>query len=89
MRINLSSLPYEGDKKNYKALFSESNTRFVAEVEKGMEKQFESAMKGISVARIGELADDGVFAVKGLDGQIVVSAKVSELKDSWQQTFRW
>ncbi|MBI3034184.1 phosphoribosylformylglycinamidine synthase subunit PurL [Candidatus Woesearchaeota archaeon] len=89
MKLSLAAVPYEGDKKNYKLLFSESNTRFIAEVEKGREKEFESAMKPAPTARVGELSDDRLFSVKGLDGEIAISARISELKDSWQQTFRW
>ncbi|MBI2133138.1 phosphoribosylformylglycinamidine synthase subunit PurL [Candidatus Woesearchaeota archaeon] len=89
MSISLDKVPFEGKSRDDKVLFSESNSRFIVEVEKGMEEKFESAMEGVEVARIGEITAGRDFIVHGLDGKIVVNAAISSLKNSWQGTFRW
>ncbi len=87
--ISLDKVPYEGELRNDKLLFSESNTRFIVEVEKGNESKFESAMSGTETSRIGEVTADKKFIVEGLSGIAVISSEISELKKSWQETFRW
>ncbi len=87
--ISLDKVPYEGELRNDKLLFSESNTRFIVEVEKGNESKFESAMSDTETSRIGEVTADKKFIVKGLSGDAVISSEISELKKSWQETFRW
>jgi len=47
-------------------LFSESNGRFVAEVQAGAEADFERIMEGIALVRLGTLDDSGTLTV--LDG---------------------
>ena len=70
-------------------LFSESNSRFVVEIEKDKQKDFEKAMKGVSFGLIGCVSDDEDFKVYGLDGKPCVSADINDLKEAWQRPLRW
>ncbi len=70
-------------------LFSESNSRFVVEVEKGRQKEFERAMKGVSFGLVGCVSAGKDFKVYGLDGKSCVSADINDLKEAWQRPLRW
>ena len=98
MEIFLSEAPYKtkdagrrtkNDKRNDFILFSESNSRFVVEVEKDKQKDFERAMKGVSFALIGCVSAGSDFKVYGLDGKSCVSADINDLKEAWQRPLRW
>lgn len=70
-------------------LFSESQTRFIAEVGKGKEEMFEEAMKkyGCSYGMIGKTKGKRLI-IRGSSGKLI-DADISELKDAWQGTLRW
>jgi phosphoribosylformylglycinamidine synthase len=70
-------------------LFSESNSRFIIEVPKENQKEFEKVMKGQPLGLIGCVSKDKEFKVFGSDGKPCLSAKIEELKESWQRTLRW
>jgi len=70
-------------------LFSESNSRFLAEVAPGNKVEFEEMMNGISLAAIGQVTDSEVLEIYGVDGSKVVEASLGELKDAWQKPIRW
>jgi phosphoribosylformylglycinamidine synthase II len=70
-------------------LFSESNTRFLVEVAASDKQQFENMMAGVDFAAIGEVTNTGKLEVHGLNGQLVLSAPVEELREAWQKPLRW
>jgi len=70
-------------------LFSESNSRFLAEVAPENKEEFEEIMKGTSFAPIGQVTDSEVMEVYGVDGRKVVAAPLGELKEAWQKPLRW
>ena len=70
-------------------LFSESNTRFLAEVAPKDRHQFESMMTGVDFAAIGQVTNNERFEVYGLSGEGVLSAPLAELKEAWQKPLRW
>ena len=69
--------------------FSESNTRFLIEVAPEDKQRFEGMMSGADFAAIGEVTDKGELEVYGLNGQLLLSALVGELKEAWQRPLRW
>lgn len=89
MRINLGNVPKENIDRNDTILFSESNTRFIVEVSKESQAEFEKIMDGVTIAVIGEVTQEKVFNVYGQNGDLVVSADIADLKSVWQKTFRW
>jgi phosphoribosylformylglycinamidine synthase len=89
IKIDLNQVPVKDLKRNDKILFSESNSRFLVEVKKGKEKEFEEIMRGNIFAKIGEVTDDKKFTVIGLNNKPIVDENVSELKKIWKSTFDW
>ncbi len=90
MDLFLSEAPYKGvAKRNDFILFSESNSRFIVEVEKTKQKRFEEAMKGLPFGLIGCVSKSKDFKVFGLDGKPCVKADIARLKESWQKPLRW
>jgi len=88
LKIYLEKVP-SNLKRNDKILFSESNSRFLVEVKKGKEKEFERIMKGNVFAKIGEVTDDKKVVVIGLNKKPVVNEDVNELKKVWKSMFDW
>jgi phosphoribosylformylglycinamidine synthase II len=76
------------DRDDY-VFFSESNTRFLVEVAPEDKQRFEGMMSGADFAAIGEVTDKGELEVYGLNGQLLLSALVGELKEAWQRPLRW
>ncbi|HSV42518.1 MAG TPA: phosphoribosylformylglycinamidine synthase subunit PurL, partial [Methanomassiliicoccales archaeon] len=76
--IDLSALE---DLPNVVALFSESNTRWVVEVERGRESEFLSMMT-VPVARIGRVGSDRLTVMN--DG-LVLEQTVERLRDAWSR----
>ena len=72
-------------------LFSESNSRFIVEVDKRRQKAFEKILdsKRVPYGLIGCVSRSEEFKVYGLDGKICVRADINELKESWQKPLRW
>jgi phosphoribosylformylglycinamidine synthase II len=90
MTINLKGVPLgEAIDRDDFVLFSESNTRFLAEVTPEDKVKFERAMAGVDFAEIGKVADSRKFIVKGVKGKAVLEADIAELKEAWQKPLRW
>jgi len=90
LSIDLGKLAYKGQsKRNDFALFSESNSRFVVEVEKKKQKSFESLMKNVSCKLIGEVTDQAYLKIRGLNGEECINSDIQHFKDAWIQPLRW
>jgi phosphoribosylformylglycinamidine synthase II len=90
MVVYLGRVPLgEGLNRDDYVLFSESNTRFLVEVTPEDRRRFEQIMTGVDFAAVGEVRDKRKLEVYGLNGQLVLSAPVKELKEAWQKPLRW
>ena len=90
MELFLAEVPYKSkEKRDDFILFSESNSRFVVEVEKVNQKKFEKLLKGITFGLIGYISDKKYFKVHGLDSKICIQADIVDLKEAWQKPFNW
>ncbi len=71
------------------ALFSESQTRFIAEVAAGKEAEFEAIMRknGSAYSKLGKTKGRKLTINSG-NGRIV-DVEISELKNAWQNTVKW
>ncbi|MFA4988903.1 MAG: AIR synthase-related protein, partial [Candidatus Omnitrophota bacterium] len=88
--IFLSEAPYESDSPRCdKLLFSESNSRFVLEVSKNKQSEFESLVKGVDFGLAGCLCRGDKFKIYGLDGRLCVDTAGRKLKEAWQRPLRW
>lgn len=88
--IHLKAVPLRGpiDRDDF-ILFSESNSRFIVEVSRRHQKQFEEMMNGTVFARIGRVTGAEGLQIYGLSETEIVSVSLSELKEAWQKPLRW
>jgi phosphoribosylformylglycinamidine synthase II len=90
MELSLHKVPLaEPIERDDLVLFSESNTRFLAEIAPSDKQQFEEMMSGVDCAEIGQVTDNNKFEVYGRNGRMVLSATLAELKEAWQKPLRW
>ncbi len=90
MVIDLGQVPLgEAMNRDDYVLFSESNTRFLVEVAPKDRQQFDTMMAGVDFAVIGKVTSKGKLEVYGLNGEIVLSVPIAELKETWQKPLRW
>lgn len=81
----LNRVPYKGKVKSDDILcFSESNSRFIVEVEPKKQKQFEEVMQGIKFAEFGLVEETSNITVFGSKGKPVLTADINELKSAWK-----
>ena len=70
-------------------LFSESNSRYVVEVELENYDAFARLMLNVPFGQIGKVTEEKTLIIKAEDGKIVIDADVDSLKQAWQKTFDW
>jgi len=90
LSLFLGEVPYiSTSKRNDNLLFSESNSRFVVEVDKLDQKEFEKILKNTSFGLAGCLTGKTDFKIYGLDGKVCLNADIAQLKEAWQRPLRW
>jgi phosphoribosylformylglycinamidine synthase subunit PurSL len=88
MNIELGSVPaQEVNNRDDIILFSESAGRFVVTLDSSRRQEFETTMSGCPLACVGTVTAKPEFVVRGLNGEVIVSVPVQELKASWKKTF--
>ncbi|MFW5858085.1 MAG: AIR synthase-related protein, partial [Planctomycetota bacterium] len=90
--LSLADIPTDGAALDaVRLLFSESQSRFLAEVEPGNAAAFEAALAdaGAAHARIGEVTGSDRLVIRDADGQTVVDGTLADLKAAWQATLAW
>ena len=70
-------------------LFSESNSRFLAEVAAENKQEFEKAMGKSALSRIGEVTSSEMLEIYGLKGDKALSVSIEKLKEAWQKPLSW
>jgi phosphoribosylformylglycinamidine synthase len=90
MEADLAALPKSADCPRIDAqLFSESNSRYIVEVEPQNFDAFTKLMLNLPFGQVGKITDTGRLIVKADDGTQVIDADVKELKKAWQEPFDW
>jgi len=96
MEVDLRRVVCEGELDDMRRLFSESNTRFLCEVEPASRAAFEAELAQVTpgespvvCAAIGEVRAAPSFTVRGLDGELCVDATLAELEEAWKAPLRW
>ena len=69
-------------------LFSESNTRFVVEVEPDSVDAFKTAMGDVDVQSIGSVVADPKLTIE-MANTIFIESDLATLKSAWQGTLDW
>lgn len=85
--VDLKAVPYEGKTREDFLLFSESAGRIVVTVDKHKARDFESLMKDVPHALIGETIEEPFLIIKGFDGKVLLRSNIYELKRAWQKPF--
>ncbi len=82
--IDINKVPYEGERRNDFALFSESNSRFVVEVKGNREEDFLELARnvGACVAKIGEVQGSKCLEIKFKGGRVAID--VGEMRKAWR-----
>ena len=87
--VLLKNVPYKGQQRREDILlFSESNSRLIAEVNPVHEKALAKILKGLPFAKIGTVEASPEFVVYGLKDQPVINARIEELKEIWKMPLR-
>jgi len=93
--VSLSETPRESDAEADAALlFSESQSRFLLEVEPQNFELLAEVLKGLPFGRLGETKPAGGgepprLLIRGLDGSPVVDSSLAEMEETWKRPLRW
>jgi phosphoribosylformylglycinamidine synthase II len=70
-------------------LFSESNSRFLLEIRKDRQAEFEKLAKGIFYLKIGEVIQEPRLKIRGLKGKEIVNLSCEEIREAWHSYLRY
>jgi len=70
-------------------LFSESNSRYIVEVEPDKYDAFAKLMLNLPFGQIGKVTEEKKLIIKSQNGKNVIESDIESLKDAWQKTFDW
>jgi phosphoribosylformylglycinamidine synthase len=70
-------------------LFSESNSRYIVEVEPENYDAFAKLMLNLPFGQIGKVTEEKILIIKADNGKTVIKADIGSLKRAWQKTFNW
>jgi phosphoribosylformylglycinamidine synthase len=68
-------------------LFSESNSRFLVEVDDGRQEDFEELMRENRFALVGRVRKDDCFSVYDAKDERLIETNLATLRKSWKSTF--
>jgi phosphoribosylformylglycinamidine synthase len=87
--IDLNAVPHAADAKSAAMqLFSESNSRFVVEIDETNAAAFEAALREVPHARIGRTTTDRRLTIDHT-GSTTIDSDLTRLKAAWQSPLRW
>ena len=90
-KASLAKLPglNESNAADVVRLFSESNSRFIAEVAPSAAADFEKifADANVPLAQIGKVTDTGRLVIQGENSAVRIDQPLAELKSAWQKPF--
>jgi len=70
-------------------LFSESNSRYIAEVEPEKYNEFAKLMLSLPFGQIGKVTEEKKLIIKAEDNKTVIESDIDSFKQAWQKTFNW
>ncbi len=70
-------------------LFSESNCRYIVEVEPEKYDAFAKLMLNLPFGQIGKITEEKALIIKAENGKTVIDAGIELLKQAWQKPFDW
>ena len=89
IEANLNGLPKSDDCDTAAGqLFSESNSRYVVEIEPTKFDAFAKAMLDLPFGQIGKVIEETKLVIKAEDGSIVIDGDIKDLKTAWQEPLK-
>ena len=86
----LNNVPFEGDRRsNEIVLYSESQSRFLVEIDRRHKGRFEKLFEDFPCELVGRTSEDRNFVVYGLEGEEYIVEDVKNLERVWRSRFRW
>ena len=70
-------------------LFSESNSRFIVEVQPENYDAFAKLMLNLPFGQIGKITEEKTLIIKAPDGKAVIELDLDALKQAWQKPLDW
>jgi phosphoribosylformylglycinamidine synthase len=70
-------------------LFSESNSRYIVEVEPEKYDAFVKLMLNLPLGQIGKVTEEKKLVVKAENGRVVIDSDLGSLKQAWQKPLAW
>ncbi|MGA1980702.1 MAG: phosphoribosylformylglycinamidine synthase subunit PurL [Sedimentisphaerales bacterium] len=90
IKADLRGLPKSDDCSRTDAqLFSESNSRYIVEVEPGNYDAFAKLILNLPFGQIGKVIEEKTLIIKAQDGKTVIEADIDSLKQAWQKPLDW
>jgi phosphoribosylformylglycinamidine synthase len=86
MEIDIAHAPAEADEPTVR-LFSESNTRYLVEVEPDKADAFAAQMAGLPFAKLGEVVPEPLVRIRR-GSEVCVEEALENLKSSWLNTLK-
>ena len=86
MSLDLSDIPTSNEitADDY-LLFSESNSRFIVEIEPQHRQAYENHMAGVPIGCLGTVTDIPEFVIMGKNNHRIVDTPIDTLKSAWQE----
>ncbi len=90
IEADLRGLPKNSDCSSAEQqLFSESNSRYIIEVELEKFDAFAKLMLNLPFGQIGKVTSEKKLIIKTDAGQVAIDSQLDELKNAWQKPFNW
>jgi phosphoribosylformylglycinamidine synthase II len=70
-------------------LFSESNCRYIAEIEPEKFDAFAKMILNLPFGQIGKVTQEKTLIIKAEDGNIIIESDIDSLKHAWQKPLAW
>mgnify|MGYP001812781314 FL=1 len=87
MQVNLAGVPADDILGDDIILFSETAGRFIVTIDPADKDRFEQFFADQPCARIGQVTEEPVFTVSGIDNRTIISLPVAELLTAWKKPF--
>ncbi len=92
IEVDLDAIRVEGtvgdENSNLIRLFSESNTRFVVEIQPAKQTEFENMMGEVEISLLGRVTDGKHVTIRS-NGERAIHSLLTDLKAAWQQPLDW
>ena len=86
IELDLNKVPNKEISRNDFLLFSESNSRFLIEINKKAKDNFEFIMEGTPHSEIGKITKKPELSIRGLNGEWIINTPLENLQKKWKET---